>query len=152
MIPSDMTVLLDESPPVVKFILIQGGKLIFDDVDDLHLQSEMILITSGGLLQVTYLEIYFISVTTTFYTRVFLSEAQHFVNLKLVSTHKVEISIQIPSRLELRTNPIQRKQQLQCMVTLDLRSFPFTEQRALPSERGIWSFMVRTSVSLCNNT
>lgn len=57
MIPSDMTVLLDESPPVLKFILIQGGKLIFDDVDDLHLQSEMILITSGGLLQVTYLEI-----------------------------------------------------------------------------------------------
>ena len=51
-IPSDMTVLLDESTPVLKFILIQGGKLIFDDVDDLHLQSEMILITNGGLLQV----------------------------------------------------------------------------------------------------
>ena len=61
-IPSDMTVLLDESPPVLKFILIQGGKLIFDDVDDLHLQSEMILITSGGLLQVIYK--YFISITT----------------------------------------------------------------------------------------
>ena len=51
-IPSDMTVFLDESPPVLKFILIDGGKLIFGDVDDLHLQSEMILITDGGLLQV----------------------------------------------------------------------------------------------------
>ena len=51
-IPSDMTVLLDESTPVLKFILIQGGKLIFDEVEDLHLQSEVILITGGGLLQV----------------------------------------------------------------------------------------------------
>ena len=90
MIPSDMTVLLDESPPVLKFILIQGGKLIFDDVDNLHLQSEMILITSGGLLQVIYLEIYFSNDNNILHS-CFSSEAQNFVNLKLVLAHKVEI-------------------------------------------------------------
>ena len=139
MIPSDMTVLLDESTPILKFILIQGGKLIFDDADDLHLQSEMILITSGGLLQVGDIFAYFSNKYNT------LDFILMFLSVSCVKQSKL-----ISSRLGQKINLIQRKLQLQCMVMLDPKSFPSTEQRALPSERGTWSFMVSANISLCN--
>ncbi|XP_072925977.1 LOW QUALITY PROTEIN: PKHD1 like 1, tandem duplicate 1 [Hemitrygon akajei] len=50
-ITKGQTILLDQSTPVLKMLLIQGGSLIFDEVD-IELQAENILITDGGLLQV----------------------------------------------------------------------------------------------------
>ncbi|XP_063113704.1 fibrocystin-L isoform X1 [Cavia porcellus] len=43
--------LLDQSTPILKMLLIQGGTLIFDEAD-IELQAENILITDGGTLQV----------------------------------------------------------------------------------------------------
>ncbi|CAL8298854.1 unnamed protein product [Lota lota] len=50
-ITKGQTILLDESTPVLKMLLIQGGTLVFDE-KDLELQAENILITDGGWLQV----------------------------------------------------------------------------------------------------
>ncbi|XP_062385127.1 fibrocystin-L-like [Sardina pilchardus] len=50
-ITKGQTILLDASTPVLKMLLIQGGKLVFDD-KDIELQAENILITDGGALQV----------------------------------------------------------------------------------------------------
>ncbi|XP_052805044.1 fibrocystin-L-like isoform X2 [Mya arenaria] len=50
-VPTGMTLLLDMDTPILAFLLIQGGKLIFDD-KDVELQSKIIMITDGGLLQV----------------------------------------------------------------------------------------------------
>nr|XP_034372677.1 fibrocystin-L [Arvicanthis niloticus] len=44
-------ILLDQSTPVLKMLLIQGGTLIFDEAD-IELQAENILITDGGVLQI----------------------------------------------------------------------------------------------------
>ncbi|XP_044514196.1 fibrocystin-L [Gracilinanus agilis] len=44
-------ILLDQSTPVLKMLLIQGGSLIFDEAD-IELQAENILITDGGTLQI----------------------------------------------------------------------------------------------------
>ncbi|KAG8441696.1 hypothetical protein GDO86_010760 [Hymenochirus boettgeri] len=49
-ITQGQTILLDQSTPVLKMLLIQGS-LIFDEVD-IELQAENILITDGGVLQV----------------------------------------------------------------------------------------------------
>ena len=51
MIPAGMTLLLDTDTPVLSFLLIQGGQLIFDE-QDIELQANIIMITDGGLLQV----------------------------------------------------------------------------------------------------
>ncbi|XP_053415184.1 fibrocystin-L isoform X2 [Nycticebus coucang] len=50
-ITKGQTILLDQSTPVLKMLLIQGGTLIFDEVD-IELQAENILITDGGILQI----------------------------------------------------------------------------------------------------
>ncbi|XP_063307204.1 fibrocystin-L-like [Pelobates fuscus] len=50
-ITQGQTILLDQSTPILKMLLIQGGTLIFDEAD-IELQSENILITNGGVLQV----------------------------------------------------------------------------------------------------
>ncbi|KAK3532561.1 hypothetical protein QTP86_024146, partial [Hemibagrus guttatus] len=50
-ITKGQTILLDVSTPVLKMLLIQGGKLIFDEAD-IELQAENILITDGGTLQI----------------------------------------------------------------------------------------------------
>ncbi|XP_053322520.1 fibrocystin-L [Spea bombifrons] len=50
-ITKGQTILLDQSTPVLKMLLIQGGTLIFDEAD-IELQSENILITDGGVLQI----------------------------------------------------------------------------------------------------
>ena len=52
-IPAGMTLLLDTDTPVLGFLLIQGGQLIFDE-QDIELQANIIMITDGGLLQVCY--------------------------------------------------------------------------------------------------
>ncbi|XP_069478237.1 fibrocystin-L-like [Ambystoma mexicanum] len=44
-------ILLDVNTPVLKMLLIQGGTLVFDEAD-IELQSEYILITDGGVLQI----------------------------------------------------------------------------------------------------
>ena len=47
------TILLDESTPKLKFLLIQGGTLIFDEEQpNIDLHSEFILLVGGGVLQV----------------------------------------------------------------------------------------------------
>ncbi|XP_066276424.1 fibrocystin-L-like [Branchiostoma lanceolatum] len=46
------TLLLDTNTPILRMLLIQGGTLLFHDEGDVHLQSEYILITDGGTLQV----------------------------------------------------------------------------------------------------
>lgn len=53
-VPASQTLLIDEDTPVLKMILIQGGTVIFDE-KDIHLQTENILITDGGALQVVLL-------------------------------------------------------------------------------------------------
>ncbi|XP_052286416.1 fibrocystin-L-like [Dreissena polymorpha] len=50
-IPAGQTLLLDTDTPVLAFLLIRGGKLIFDN-KKMELQSQVIMITDGGLLQV----------------------------------------------------------------------------------------------------
>ncbi|XP_021354873.1 fibrocystin-L-like isoform X2 [Mizuhopecten yessoensis] len=50
-IPSDQTILLDVTTPTLKMLLIQGGKVIFDE-KDIELHAEYILITDNGTLQV----------------------------------------------------------------------------------------------------
>lgn len=50
-ITKGQTILLDTSTPVLKMLLIQGGKLVFDEAD-IELQAENILITDGGALQI----------------------------------------------------------------------------------------------------
>ncbi|XP_068431576.1 PKHD1 like 1, tandem duplicate 1 [Clinocottus analis] len=44
-------ILLDASTPVLKMLLIKGGKLVFDEAD-IELQAENILITDGGVLEI----------------------------------------------------------------------------------------------------
>ncbi|XP_067833370.1 fibrocystin-L-like [Heptranchias perlo] len=44
-------ILLDQSTPILKMLLIQGGTLMFDEAD-IELQTENILITDGGHLQI----------------------------------------------------------------------------------------------------
>ncbi|XP_058524528.1 fibrocystin-L isoform X1 [Ochotona princeps] len=50
-ITKGQTILLDQSTPILKMVLIQGGTLIFDEAD-IELQAENILITDGGILQI----------------------------------------------------------------------------------------------------
>ncbi|XP_068094025.1 fibrocystin-L-like [Hyperolius riggenbachi] len=50
-ITKGQTILLDQSTPVLKMLLIQGGTLVFDEAD-IELQAENILITDNGVLQV----------------------------------------------------------------------------------------------------
>ena len=48
-----MTILLDIDTPVIKFLLINGGTLIFDEENpSVELQAEYILIAGGGSLQI----------------------------------------------------------------------------------------------------
>ena len=51
-IPAGQTLLLDTDTPILSFLLIQGGELIFDE-QDIELQANIIMITDGGLLQVS---------------------------------------------------------------------------------------------------
>uniref|UniRef100_A0A3Q3K5H6 Polycystic kidney and hepatic disease 1 (autosomal recessive)-like 1 n=1 Tax=Monopterus albus TaxID=43700 RepID=A0A3Q3K5H6_MONAL len=50
-ITKGQTILLDTNTAVLKMLLIQGGTLVFDEVD-IELQAENILITDGGRLQI----------------------------------------------------------------------------------------------------
>ncbi|XP_069115782.1 fibrocystin-L-like [Argopecten irradians] len=50
-IPQGQTIVLDTYTEILKFLLIQGGKLIFDD-KDIQLNAETVLVTNGGLLQI----------------------------------------------------------------------------------------------------
>ena len=52
-ITEGQTILLDTSTPILKFLLIDGGKLMYDrDADGLNLQSEFILIINNGALEI----------------------------------------------------------------------------------------------------
>jgi len=52
-ITEGQTILLDTSTPVLKMLLIDGGKLMYDrDANGLNLQSEYILIINGGALEI----------------------------------------------------------------------------------------------------
>ncbi|XP_048451560.1 fibrocystin-L-like [Rhincodon typus] len=50
-ITKGQTVLLDQSTPVLKTLVLQGGTLLFDDAD-IELQTENILVTDGGVFQI----------------------------------------------------------------------------------------------------
>ena len=52
-ITEGQTIMLDTSTPILKMLLIDGGKLIYDrDANGLNLQSEFILIINGGALEI----------------------------------------------------------------------------------------------------
>ena len=52
-ISKGQTILLDTNTPVLKFLLINGGTLLFDrDMPSIELQAEYILVVGGGKLQV----------------------------------------------------------------------------------------------------
>ena len=46
------TVYFDTDTPILKGVIILGGSLIFDDMQDVSLQAEYIIITNGGRLQI----------------------------------------------------------------------------------------------------
>ena len=46
------TIYFDTETPVLKGLIIQGGSLIFDDNQDVHLKAEYIIITDNGKLQI----------------------------------------------------------------------------------------------------
>nr|XP_039260770.1 fibrocystin-L-like [Styela clava] len=50
-VPSGQTLVMDVDTPVLKMLLIMGGVVIFDE-KDIHVQTENILITDGGVLQI----------------------------------------------------------------------------------------------------
>ncbi|KAJ8026005.1 Fibrocystin-L [Holothuria leucospilota] len=50
-IPEGQTILLDESTPVLRILLLQGGHMVFDE-KDIELHAEYIIITDGGSLTV----------------------------------------------------------------------------------------------------
>ncbi|XP_078071648.1 PKHD1 like 1, tandem duplicate 1 [Mustelus asterias] len=50
-ITKGQTILLDQNTPILKMLVIQGGTLVFDEAN-IELQSENILITDGGTLQI----------------------------------------------------------------------------------------------------
>ncbi|XP_060603397.1 fibrocystin-L-like isoform X3 [Ruditapes philippinarum] len=50
-VSAGMTLLLDMDTPVLSFLFIQGGQLIFDE-KNIELQANIIMITDGGLLRV----------------------------------------------------------------------------------------------------
>ncbi|CAH1788932.1 unnamed protein product [Owenia fusiformis] len=47
-VPKEQVLLVDIDTPILAFLLIQGGHVMFDDERDIHLQAENILITDGG--------------------------------------------------------------------------------------------------------
>ncbi|CAG5091675.1 Oidioi.mRNA.OKI2018_I69.PAR.g13192.t1.cds [Oikopleura dioica] len=51
-IPWNQTVLLDESTPLLKVLLIQGGTLVWDRTDGIKLRAEYVLITDGGHFEI----------------------------------------------------------------------------------------------------
>ena len=52
-ITEGQTILLDVSTPVLAFLLVKGGKLMFDgDASEIELQSEYILLVEGGQLEI----------------------------------------------------------------------------------------------------
>ncbi|CAF0814130.1 unnamed protein product, partial [Brachionus calyciflorus] len=51
-ISEDQTVYFDTNTPVLKGIIIIGGALIFDDMQDVHLKCEYIVIVDGGRLEI----------------------------------------------------------------------------------------------------
>ena len=52
-ITAGQTILLDTSTPILAFVLIDGGKLMYDrEADGLNLQSKYILIINGGALEI----------------------------------------------------------------------------------------------------
>ncbi|CBY18098.1 unnamed protein product [Oikopleura dioica] len=51
-IPWNQTVLLDESTPLLKVLLIQGGTLVWDRKDGIKLRAEYVLITDGGHFEI----------------------------------------------------------------------------------------------------
>ena len=52
-ITAGQTILLDTSTPILAFLLIDGGKLMYDrEADGLDLQSKYILIINGGALEI----------------------------------------------------------------------------------------------------
>ena len=46
------TIYFDAETPVLKGLIIQGGALIFDDNQDVHLQTEYIIVTDNGKFQI----------------------------------------------------------------------------------------------------
>uniref|UniRef100_UPI00193AC945 fibrocystin-L-like n=1 Tax=Styela clava TaxID=7725 RepID=UPI00193AC945 len=50
-IPAGMEIMIDENTAILKMLLIQGGKVFFDEAD-IELNAKNILITDGGVLQV----------------------------------------------------------------------------------------------------
>ena len=46
------SVYLDTQTAILKALILQGGSLIFDDLQDVHLRAEYIIIADGGRLQV----------------------------------------------------------------------------------------------------
>ena len=46
------TIYLDTETPILTGLIINGGTLIFDDYQDVHLQAEYIIVNDGGLLQI----------------------------------------------------------------------------------------------------
>lgn len=46
------TIYFNTETPILKGLIIQGGSLIFDDTQDVHLRAEYIVISDGGKLQI----------------------------------------------------------------------------------------------------
>lgn len=51
-VPRGQTLMIDQDTEVLEMLLIQGGVVLFDEAD-IELKTKNILITDGGVLQVT---------------------------------------------------------------------------------------------------
>ena len=51
-IDATQTIYFDTSTPILTGVIILGGALIFDDMQDVSLQAQYIIITNGGRLQI----------------------------------------------------------------------------------------------------
>jgi hypothetical protein len=51
-IGASQTIYFDASTPVLSGVIILGGSLIFDDMQDVHLQAQYIIIAANGRLQI----------------------------------------------------------------------------------------------------
>jgi hypothetical protein len=51
-IGASQTIYFDANTPVLSGVIILGGSLIFDDMQDVSLQTKFIIIAAGGLLQI----------------------------------------------------------------------------------------------------
>ncbi|XP_033758550.1 fibrocystin-L-like [Pecten maximus] len=98
-IPEGQTILLDETTPVLKMLLIQGGTLIFDE-KNIELNAEYILVTNNGTFQIGTEE-------EPFQSKAFITLHGHTLSTELPIYGNKVLAVR-SGRLELHGMPLER--------------------------------------------